>query len=961
MTAPKLDARLSLRIAASLSVVSCRLSEGLSERTHALVEVASVEHVDFGAALGDDALVEIVGADERRWSLKVGAAHYLGDAEGSYRYELELFDPAWRLTFRMDTRKFRNLSARDIVSQVLDELGVRYRWEITQTLPVRKYTAQYRETNLAFVERLLAYEGVYYGFDPDGVMVLGDESRAAPRVHGGELFELLEGASALEAGKVGIGELRIGLRTVPGRVTLADYNWKKPDLKLQESAVASRDSLLEIYHYPAGFRKPEQGARLARLRLEAERVRAQFAEGKSNVAAFAPGQGFAFGNVAGDAFAGEYLLVRVGHHYANEGFAAIRGAAKAEADERREARTYENSFSAIPLKTPFRPAASVSRPTVGGTHTAMVRGPAGEEIHTDQYGRFRAQMHWDRGAKGSDEDSRWLRILQESSTSMALARTGWEMHVAYIDGDPDRPIGIGRAINAVMTPSYAQPSNKNLMTIKTPSSPASGGYSEIKMDDTAESQLMAFRAEKDLEALVKNEKTETIGNNETHTVGTDFGRKILGNQTVTIGAKLTANIGKQYKLQVQGSRKKTVGASEKVDVGKAMTCAVGKSDGETVGSLRLTVAGSLKPPDIKAMLKSAAETFVRTASPGGAALYDKGTSLYQKGSSVLGALHGGSGSDGGGGGGKGAGAGGGGKGAGAGAGGGAGGGASGSAGGGASGGSAITSYLEGKGTGLGTEAANAFGKALGEGKGLDAAWDAATGKVTEAADGAKSQLEGLIPSGDKIGGALNGLEKSVNSIVPTSDTLSAAANGALSKATGGVSDALKAGDYHLALNKLIDMCALGGIKREVSTASLKVVGGAYITAAVQSIEWKAGAGYLETVGGIKLTCSADAIKQEVGSKLVTTVGGAVMRIGSLGIGINSGQSTITVGGAATLRGRTKLEIKGKTVKLKANTDFLLKEPKSQVDLKPGAANFKGKLNLEAPTVVITGATVDLTK
>jgi type VI secretion system secreted protein VgrG len=137
--------------------------------------------------------------------------------------------------------------------------------------------------------------------------------------------------------------------------------------------------------------------------------------------------------------------------------------------ERQAARTakYENEFFAIPANTPWRPALVTPHPVIQGNHTATVRGPAGEEIHTDVYGRAKVQFHWDRESKSTDEDSRWIRVLQETSSSMVISRVGWEVVVGYIDGDPDRPVGLARNINGKMMPTYGQPDRKNMMTIKT--------------------------------------------------------------------------------------------------------------------------------------------------------------------------------------------------------------------------------------------------------------------------------------------------------------------------------------------------------------------------------------------------------------------------------------------------------------------------------------------------------------
>ena len=243
------------------------------------------------------------------------------------------------------------------------------------------------------------------------------------------------------------------------------------------------------------------------------------------------------------------------------------------------------------------------QPTIGGCHTAIVRGPVGEEIHTDVYGRFKAQFHWDREAKGTDEDSRWVRPLR-SATGMVLARVGWEMSVAYIDGDPDRPVGIARHINGVMPPTYGQPANKNTMTIRTPTSPFTGGYNEVKLDDTAGSMLFHVRAERDFIGIVKNDRTERIGVDETHVVNLSVS-PVDRDQTVRIDGSSITQAAKTYSLHVQHDRKKTVLGNETVHTGADISVSTEGDEDENVGLVRLTVCGSVSPPDFKSMLKSA--------------------------------------------------------------------------------------------------------------------------------------------------------------------------------------------------------------------------------------------------------------------------------------------------------------------------------------------------------------------
>jgi type VI secretion system secreted protein VgrG len=620
----QLDARLQLGSdparSPELTIRGCRIDERISGRTTAVVDVSSAEHVDFEPWLGGEPIRLALEGDAggRAWSLRLGEARYAGRKTGAPEYQLTFHDVLWPLGLGLSTRKFRNASAEQIVCRVLDQHGVRHELRLAHETPVRKYTAQYREDDLGFVERLLESEGIYYVLRSDGGVILADTSSSSPRLPGPPL-ELVEGADALEHGTPSVVELRRGRRVLPGRVTVADYNWKNPELDLRQSAFGDRDAGLEDYHYPAGFRRPEQGARLARLRLEALRARARFLEGAATILALSPALAFAMGGAAGRAFAGEYLVERVRHEARMAGDAAgVR------------ALSYRNRFTALPLDAPFRPALARARPTVSGVHTAIVRGPAGEEIHTDAHGRFRAEFHWDREASGTDDDSRWLRLLQETSTSMAVARTGWEMYVGYVDGDPDRPIGLARAMNAVAQPSHELPAHKNRMAVRTPSSPATGGYSELSMDDSAGAQSMQLRAERNLDVAVKNDKTERIGHDDTHVVGDDRARRVLGNATLTVARGSTVTVGGNEKLLVQGSRGKTVAGDETIGAGATHRIAVAGDDRERVGSVRLTLAGGIRKPDFRALARSAGRGLLAAAAPGAVGAADALQSLRRQ-------------------------------------------------------------------------------------------------------------------------------------------------------------------------------------------------------------------------------------------------------------------------------------------------------------------------------------------
>jgi type VI secretion system secreted protein VgrG len=604
-TTPTIDVDLELTTDHRAEIVRLRLSEGMSEITCARVEVASADDIASEELLQSPARVRILrdGTDQRSWDLLVGRILSRGEEGGLLRYELELYPRLWFLRNTRDTRKFRKITTREIVTRVLDRRGVRHRWCIARDTSHRNFVTQYLESDLDFVLRQLELEGIYFCFDADGTMVLSDHSPSAAHVSGRlRTFELLESAGGgLMHDTVAIHELCHCMSIASGRVTLNDYDWKNPQLPLLQSAAADLclDDQLEVYESPAGYRKPEDGAFLAEVRLQALRKNTDRIEGRSNAAMFEAGRRFELS--AGEQLDGEYLLTHVEHRVERHGFADDQGDVG-----------YLNTFAAIPSQVLFRPDARAPRPTIAGAHTAMVVGPPGEEIHTDEHGRFKVKFHWDREATVTDDDSRWIRLCQESASSMSLARVGWEMSLGYIDGDPDRPIGLARHINGAMPPTYPLPQHKSVMSIRTPSYRGSG-YNELRLDDAKEAMSFDLKAQRDLRVSAKRNKSETVGNDETRVCTGTVLSTVGGNQQRSIGGNMMLQCLSDARARVEGARSVTIGGDETVKTGDGAKLTIGGDDTELVSSLRLTLAGNVQLPNPIQASKAAIPTPAKIA------------------------------------------------------------------------------------------------------------------------------------------------------------------------------------------------------------------------------------------------------------------------------------------------------------------------------------------------------------
>jgi type VI secretion system secreted protein VgrG len=187
-----------------------------------------------------------------------------------------------------------------------------------------------------------------------------------------------------------------------------------------------------------------------------------------------------------------------------------------------------------------------SKPIVRGVQSAVVVGPAGEEIHTDEFGRVRVQFHWDREGKYDDNSSCWMRVSQGWAGSgygmIVIPRIGQEVLVGFFEGDPDQPVIIGRVYNNTARVPYKLPDHKTKSTWKSDSSPNSDGFNEIMFEDAKGKELVYVQAQKDLQKLVKNNETERTGVNRTIAVG--------ANRTATIGVNDTTIVGVKHRLTI---------------------------------------------------------------------------------------------------------------------------------------------------------------------------------------------------------------------------------------------------------------------------------------------------------------------------------------------------------------------------------------------------------------------------
>ena len=475
-----------------------------------VIVLSTSSHLDTAALLGQPAALDISLADgtRSRFSGELGEVVMLGSDGGLARYRLRILPWLWRLGQVRNSRVWQDRSVVEIVDAVLNDYLplARWRWSedtspfMAQAMP-RSYCCQYRETDLTFVERLLAEEGLGWRFEQGeqgaGLVLFADstdpaavppdascEAAGAVRFHGVRSVESSDTVQALVAQR----RLHASLTTV------LSYDYKAKQLVTGSSPTRSRQGrelpALESYDVPGqyAYANREQARRHADLQMQRQEARAALWQGRSTVRSLRAGtqlmiSGMPLDRLNNTAALTVLRVTSVGvnnmpppaQHALAELFGPIPelleemaarelapGFALAIAQAR--ATGYANCFEAIPAEVPWRPLQQDGdgrqrvRPTAHGAQSAIVIGADGndqptgaDELYCDRLGRIRIRYHWQEGGQISDRASCWVRVAQRSAGGgmgcQFLPRIGQEVLVQFLENDIDRPIVVGALYN----------------------------------------------------------------------------------------------------------------------------------------------------------------------------------------------------------------------------------------------------------------------------------------------------------------------------------------------------------------------------------------------------------------------------------------------------------------------------------------------------------------------------------
>jgi len=521
----------------------------------------------------------------------------VGADAGNGYYSAALAPRLWLARLGSDRAIYQNLSALDIVQQVLSSFGVTVQQSTTGTYAVREYCVQYDESPFDFISRLMEEEGIFYFFtfaNGSHTMVLADSPSAhEPVANVPQLWFSSDSAAHSPSERVSAFELMTGLTERTHIV--ADYDYTAATISTATSSASGGVTNGTRYTFPGRYAQASDSTRTADLRLAAQQIAQQTGRGVSACYALTAGASFTLGGHANAAVNANYVVRAVEHSATND--------------------RYSNEFVVFPSSVPFRPPLVTPRPVVAGNHTATVTGSSGEEIWTDAYGRIKVKFHWDRSSTSNENTSCWVRVAQTVAGNgwghFFLPRVGQEVIVSYVDGDPDRPLVTGSVYNQSSTLPYAQPSMQTRSTIMSRSSKGGTAGNEIRIEDKTGSEELYLHAQKDMNVSIENAlATTVIAGNETHTIqkgdrtiDVQTGKEthtvkgtrsldVTGDETHTNHAKFTHNVTGDYTLKVSGNLTIDVTGSITFKSGTSLTAQAGTSLSNQAGTTLENKAGT---------------------------------------------------------------------------------------------------------------------------------------------------------------------------------------------------------------------------------------------------------------------------------------------------------------------------------------------------------------------------------
>lgn len=562
-----------------LTFASMNGQESLSELFSYTIQLKTPDKLNIGyfapssnlplkSMVGKDLTVdiELENGSKRYISGLVTAARVVGHQGRGVVYELRL-EPWLELATRTsDYKIFQNKSVVEIIDEVLSEYPFVMEKRLTETYPKRNFQVQYGETDYDFLQRLMQEFGIYYFFEHSAgshKLVLVDAIGSHQPCPGAASVSFHQQGLKLDEEFIHTIAAKESLRT--GKWVLDDFDFQKPKAKLTSTVAKPREtgySDYEHYEWPGDYFDKSEGEFLTRIRMEAHKSLGCRAQGSGNIRTLVTGCTFTMQNCPTVEANREYLIVEAAFMIQDIGEQSSQG----------QSFKYSTSFELLPTSEVFRPQRTIKKPHTHGPQSAIVTGPAGEEIWTDKYGRVKVQFLWDRYNQWDENSSCWVRVTQpwagKGFGGIQIPRIGQEVIVDFKNGDPDLPIITGRVYNADTMPAWGLPDNKTQSGMFSHS--IGGGpdnANALRFEDKPGQEELWLHAEKDQRIEVNNDESHSVGNSRTKSIG--------NNEAICVGNNRTTQISNNCLRAVKANDTVLIGQNKSTCVSNEFVIAAG--------------------------------------------------------------------------------------------------------------------------------------------------------------------------------------------------------------------------------------------------------------------------------------------------------------------------------------------------------------------------------------------------
>jgi len=538
-------------------------------------------------------LPEARGSGTRYFNGFVTRFSYLGVHGMRYGAYRAILSPwLWFLTRTADCRIFQNKTVPAIIESIFQENGFTdFRKSLSGQYRSWEYCVQYRETDFNFVSRLMEKEGIYYYFEHENgkhTLVLADSYSAHSAFPNYSEVPFYPPDAMQMKERDHLYEWVVEKQVQPGGYALNDFDFAAPPKNLRKVLSMPKNHAMakfEMYDYPGEYTEQGDGEHYAKVGLEELLAQHKVVQAEGVARGLATGYLFNLTNSGNQDQDRQYLVVSATYELQADPYISM--------PEPESRKPYQVRITAIDAQQPYRAPRITPKPVVQGPQTAIVVGPEGEEIYTDQYGRVKCHFHWDRYDNANEQSSCWIRVAQSWAGkkwgTLYLPRIGQEVIVDFLEGDPNRPIITGRVYNGANMPPYTLPDKKTMSTLKSLSSKGGGGFNELRFEDDKGKEQIFLHGERDEDIRIKNDAREWIGSERHLIVKKKQFEQVEGEKHLIVKSG-DGGSGDQFE-KVAGEKHQEVGGDHNQKVGGSLSLKIGQDQQEKVGMNHALDAG----------------------------------------------------------------------------------------------------------------------------------------------------------------------------------------------------------------------------------------------------------------------------------------------------------------------------------------------------------------------------------